>query len=138
MNWKLIVASSFEFCASFITFNGDPVLDLLDTVTFMRYFASFSERGQNWVMVLSRLRKREISFRRNKLAKLGKIHFGNKLAKLGKIHFGNKLTKLGKIHIGNKLAKLGKIHFGNRSQSSIFKLKLLVIALKKKWSTRAL
>ena len=42
LNWKLNVTLSFEFSASFITFNGDPVLNLLDTVTFMRYFSSLS------------------------------------------------------------------------------------------------
>ena len=64
LNWKLNVTLSFEFSASFITFNGDPVLNLLDTVTFMRYFASFSERGQNWVMVFVKIAQRRNFFQK--------------------------------------------------------------------------
>ena len=56
LNWKLNVTLSFEFSASFITFNGDPVLNLLDTVTFMRYFSSLSgiELGHGFVKIARR------------------------------------------------------------------------------------
>ena len=56
LNWKLNVTLSFEFSASFITFNGDPVLNLLDTVTFMRYFSSLSgiKLGHGFVEIARR------------------------------------------------------------------------------------
>ena len=48
--------SSSELCESFITFNGDPVLNLLDTVTFMRYFSSLSgiKLGHGFVEIARR------------------------------------------------------------------------------------
>ena len=56
LNWKLNVTLRFEFSASFITFNGDPVLNLLDTVTFMRYFSSLSgiKLGHGFVEIARR------------------------------------------------------------------------------------
>ena len=56
LNWKLNVTLSFEFSASFITFNGDPVLNLLDTVTFMRCFSSLSgiKLGHGFVEIARR------------------------------------------------------------------------------------
>ena len=62
LNWKLNVTLSFEFSASFITFNGDPVLNLLDTVTFMRYFSSLSgvKLGRGFVKIARRIIVKDI------------------------------------------------------------------------------